>query len=208
MTPDPALEVSLDALAEAWLAGDQEASSALFTELHVRFFAIAKRRVQMDHVEDVVQDVLKIVLEKYAERGTGSGILIWGLTVLRNVIGNYYQARRRDGERLEYYADERQLPASTSLLEADLDAEEAQKRLAEAIAELAERYPRCGAIFQAILTSLEEEGSPREISTRALALVQQHDSGMKRNAFYVALHRCRGYLRDLLADQEGVGSHV
>jgi len=208
MTPYPAREISLDSLADAWLAGDHEASSALFTDLHVRFSAIAKRRVQMDHVEDVVQDTLKIVLEKYAERGAGNGILIWGLTVLRNVIGNYYQARRRDSERLEYHADEWQLPATTSQLEADLDAVTAQRRLAEAIAELAESYPRCGEIFQAILTGLEEEGSPREISTRALALVQQRDSGLKRNAFYVALHRCRGYLRDLLADQEGVGSHV
>ena len=31
---------------------------------------------------------------------------------------------------------------------------------------------------------------------------------LTRNAFYVALHRCRGYLRDLLAHQEGSLDHV
>ena len=56
----------------------------------------------MDHAEDVVQDALRIVFDRYGEIKQGPGILVWGLTVLRNVIGNHYQARDRERERLDF----------------------------------------------------------------------------------------------------------
>jgi len=201
-------ELSLDTLSRQSLAGDSRAESALFEALRVRFLPIAKRRVQADHAEDLVQDTLKIVFDRYRERNEGPGILVWGLTVLRNVIGNYYQAKDREKERLTFVEE---LPADAAC-EVDFlaDSEHAQTHedLLEAIGKLASRFPRCGKIFHHLLSSLERGGSPNEVSTRTLNLVQKDDPGMNRGKFYTALHRCRGQLRDVLARMEKGSSHV
>ena len=105
---------SLDHLCDRALAGDGRCEAALFEALRVRFLPIAKRRVQTDHVEDVVQDTLKIVFAKYGEREPGAGILVWGLTVLRNVIGNYYQSKQRERERLDFVEE---LPAAAAVVD-------------------------------------------------------------------------------------------
>ncbi|MEZ4388181.1 MAG: sigma factor [Candidatus Krumholzibacteriia bacterium] len=92
----PQDQPSLDTLRQRALAGDPAAEAALFEDLRVRFLALAKRRVQPDHAEDVVQEALGVVLRKLPDLPPDRGLLVWSLTVLRNVIGNHYQARRRD----------------------------------------------------------------------------------------------------------------
>ena len=84
---------SLDGLCAAALARDARAEAALFATLRERFLAVAKRRVREDDLEDLVQDALRIVHQKHGQRQPGPGILVWSLAVLRNVIGNYYQAK-------------------------------------------------------------------------------------------------------------------
>lgn len=204
---------SLDTLCEKSLAGDPRAESALFEALRVRFLPIAKRRVQSDHVEDVVQDSLKIVFDRYGDRNQGAGILVWGLTVLRNVIGNYYQGRDREREKLDF-VDE--YPAAASLdqdMLAGTVARETRQLLLQAVAELAERLPRCGRIFRGLLLSLDQGGSPNQISSRALAAARQEEPGLARGTYYTALHRCRAQLRQIMArlsdgfgDAEGAGN--
>lgn len=197
---------TLDHLSDRSLAGDSTAQNALFQALYVRFLPIAKRRVQRDHAEDLVQDTLKIVFDRYGQRNQGHGILVWGLTVLRNVIGNHYQAKQREKERLDFVDD---YPAAAAepanVLEAQ-DLAETREALLTAITELADRFPRCGYIFRALLTSLEAGGSANQISTRALEVVQKQQPGLTRGSFYTALHRCRGHLRRLL-DQAEKGAH-
>jgi DNA-directed RNA polymerase specialized sigma24 family protein len=205
-TASPASD-SLDALAAGWLAGDGAAESALFENLRVRFLSLAKRRVREDHAEDVVQDALKIVHERYGEAGRDRSILVWGLTVLRNVIGNHYQKRGREKDRIAHVEDMERLPETGLEPDADLIGASIRQGLEEAVAELAERFPRCGKIFDAILASLERGGSPREISSQALKLVQREQPDLKPNAFYVALHRCRGHLRAVMDAREENWSH-
>jgi len=200
-TTSPSAE-SLDRLARRWLAGDGAAESALFTSLRVRFLALAKRRVHEDHAEDVVQDALKIVHERYAAAGHERNILVWSLTVLRNVIGNHYQKRGREQERFSQVEDIQRLGETAAAPDAELVGSSFRQGVEVAITDLGERFPRCGTIFQAFLSSLEHGGSPREVSTRALQIVQRSQPEFKRNAFYVALHRCRGYLRDLLIERQ------
>ncbi len=200
-------ELSLDTLSERSLAGDPKAEAALFKSLRVRFLPIAKRRVQVDHAEDLVQDTLKIVFDRYGERNEGQGILVWGLTVLRNVIGNYYQAKTRENERLSF-VDE--LPGDAACevdFLADTQLAQTRKNLMGAIAQLAMRFPRCGKIFHHLLTSLEYGGSPNEVSTRTLNLVRQDNPDMNRGRFYTALHRCRAQLRDILARRDKGTNH-
>lgn len=199
-------ELSLDTLSERSLAGDSRAESALFESLRVRFLPIAKRRVQLDHAEDLVQDSLKIVFDRYGERNEGQGILVWGLTVLRNVIGNYYQARNRENDRLSF-VDELPTDAACEFdFLADTELAQTRENLMEAIASLAERFPRCGTIFHHLLTSLEYGGTPNEISTCTLKLVQKDNPDMNRGKFYTALHRCRAQLKGIL-DRMDKGPH-
>lgn len=195
---------SLDRLAERSLQGDGRAEAVLFEELRVRFLALSKRRVQPDHVEDVVHDALGVVLRKYREPGRESGILVWSLTVLRNVIGNHYQRRRRDGERTTQVEDWRTVPSAAVTVDptADLSDAEAADRIERAIALLGERSARCGTLFRHILGSLTAGGGQREISGRALASVQKELPDLTRNSFYVALHRCRAQLRVILDRME------
>lgn len=202
---DPLAGASLDDQRLQALAGDLAAESALFDALRVRFLALAKRRVQPDHVEDVVQEALGVVLRKFRDLPPDRGILVWSLTVLRNIIGNHYQSRRRDGEQTTQVDDWH------AVAEARVDddplgqlaADEAAARLEDAIARLARTSPRCGLIFAKLLDAVDRGGSPREVSTHALALVQKELPDLNRNSFYVSLHRCRAQLRAVLDRREG-----
>lgn len=198
----PSPEISLDQIAAAALGGDERAQAHLFEALRVRFLQIAKRRVQPDHAEDVVHDALNIVLTKYRDREGETGILIWSLTVLRNVIGNHYQARKRESDRTQYVEDWQTLDAAAEIDDPTVLMESAEiaDRLQEAITRLAHKSERCGRIFAGLTAGLGHGGGQREVSARALAIVQKDFPEMTRNTFYVALHRCRAQLR-LLLDQ-------
>jgi Sigma-70 region 2 len=196
-------EITLDDLAAAWLGGDSRSETLLFENLRVRFLGIAKRRVQQDHLEDLVQDALQIVLRKAREQHRAENILVWSLTILRNVIGNHYQARRRETERMVTGENILDNVADTTAGPDPLPETAAQ--LEQALTTLAERFPRCGQIFAGILASLENGGGQREVSQRALESVQRRTPELTRGGFYTALHRCRSQLRALL-DKES--NHV
>jgi DNA-directed RNA polymerase specialized sigma24 family protein len=201
---------SLDELCDRAVAGDERARSELFATLRVRFLQVAKRRVHGDHLEDVVQDALGIVLDKYHARTGETGILVWSFTVLRNVIGNYYQSRRRDVERTTHVEDWQTFRAASVVVDPTRDRQTAEftGRLEEAVAKLARKSPRCGRLFANLLESFRIGGGQREVSRRALEMAQREDPGLSRNTFYVALHRCRAQLRALLDAEEGSPSHV
>jgi DNA-directed RNA polymerase specialized sigma24 family protein len=203
MTPEAR---SLDNLHQLALSGDSQAQTVLFDALRVRFLALAKRRVQTDHAEDVVQDALRIVFDRYDKIKPGPGILVWGLTVLRNVIGNHYQARARERERLDF-VDElpRDAAASDDALGETMLAQTIDTLLA-AISELGRRFPRCARLFEGLLQSLEIGGTPNQVSSRALELVQRDDPTLSRGTFYTALHRCRAHLRAVM-DHGQEGQH-
>ena len=210
MNDVPTPEASLDALGDRALDGDGRAEAALFEELRVRFLTITKRRVQPDHVEDVVQDALRIVLGKYRERSRDCGLLVWSLTVLRNVIGNHYQSRKRELDRTTQVEDWQRIGDSTPGEDPSrvLDEAETAGLLERAVAELTRRSPRCGDIFQHIFASHERGGGQREISQRAFETVREDHPDMTRNTFYVALHRCRAQLRSLMDRLETEAGHA
>jgi hypothetical protein len=196
-------DASLDGLARKARAGDAAAAELLFAGLRVRLRDVAKRRVQEDGLEDVIQDTLKIVHQKYRTSSSDAGILIWSFVVLRNVIGNYYQNKRRRQGR-ETPLEDLPRPPAGARLEEESDLGE---RLTEALATLARQAPRCGLIFRRILESWERGGGPREVSQRALATVQREEPAMTRGSFYTALHRCRARLRVLLDNLEARSTH-
>jgi len=205
MTDPGSQGLSLDLLASLAVGGDPAAESRLFLQLRERFLAIAKRRVREADCEGVVQDALHITLAKYRGRASTSGTLPWGLAVLRNVIGNYYQ-RQRAREPQEPLDDE--LAAGGGSRDLDplgaLLAEERLAGIARGLERLARERPRCAELFRRILDCLADGGTPAEVSRRALARMAEVTPEATANAVYVMLHRCRARLREILReDGEG-----
>jgi DNA-directed RNA polymerase specialized sigma24 family protein len=193
----------LDELAARGAGGDRAAEQELCESLRVRFLLIAKRRVRAEDVEDVAQEALRIVLARYGRRERAGQVLTWGLAILRNVIGNYYQ--RREKQTREEPFDERRHPAGTRgagpIAGPGADGgNETWNEVLEAIGRLARREPRCAVLFRRILESLDEGGAPGQVSRRAMERMRADFGAMSRGALYVALHRCRASLRGILQD--------
>ena len=199
---------TLDELSAAAIAGDEKAGAVLFEKLRVRFLAIAKRRVREDDVEDLVQDALRIVIQKQGDRNRFPGVLVWSLTILRNVIGNYYQAKRREGERMLFTGEIASYagPAGEERGRAFIETVE---QIAHAISLVGKNDNRCVRLLRAVLAAVAGEnggGAPTgsELTENARRLFPD----LSRNAFYVALHRCRARLRAAIAGAGGAGSEA
>ncbi|MCP4145342.1 MAG: hypothetical protein GY752_08675 [bacterium] len=207
MTNETLPEIPIDSLRFRALDGDSIAEARLFEDLRVRFTTITKRRVQSDNIEDIVQDALKIVFTKYASLEKERGMLVWSLTILRNVIGNFYQSRQRFDDK-NVQVDNWQAMNEASVDPSTMETDESTSLLFDAMTELSEKYPKCGTIFSCILNSHEKGGGQREISQRALDAVQEIIPDFKRGSFYTALHRCRAHLRKILSALEEGASHA
>jgi len=196
----------LDLLAAKAVSGDEAAQGLLLADLRVRFLQVAKRRLREDDCEDVVQEALQIVLLRYAERKPQQSILIWSFAVLRNVIGNYYQRRERQMKNEPF--EDRVHSAMTAERGTDdfLRSKEVLVGLKKALTTLAQEEPRCGRLFQIVLESCDEGGSPVEINRRAMKRMRVKYDRMTQGALYVALHRCRRRLREIVSSLEGEGN--
>lgn len=166
-------------------------TEAWLFQLRARFVSVARRRVAADAVEDVVQDALRVVVERGLQGPGGVDVdgappIAWCFQVLRNVIGNHYQRARARGARFDPLdsASETADPARTPL-EA-YEASEAARQVRRAIAELTASDPACGRH----LARLAEGAAPGE-----LARAEQ----VSEAAFYRRLYRCREKLRARLA---------
>ncbi len=197
---------TLDELSAATIAGDEKAEAALFEKLRVRFLAIAKRRVREDDVEDLVQDALRIVLQKQGGRNRFPGVLVWSLVVLRNVIGNYYQAKRREGERM-LFTGEIASYAGPAGEEWGRAFTETVEQIAHAITLVGKSDSRCARLLRAVLAAVaRERGGGAATRSDLTENARRLFPDLSRNAFYVTLHRCRARLRVALAEAEGAGS--
>jgi DNA-directed RNA polymerase specialized sigma24 family protein len=149
--------------------------------------------VAADAVEDVVQEALRIIVEKGVTRPgvlgpDGEPGLAYAFQVLRHVIGNHYQkerTRRRrlgDGEAALAAAD----PAPGPLLA--LASQDAVSLVHACLA----RMERDDAPCAGRLRGLADGRTPRELA-RA--------ERVEEAAFYRRLYRCRLKLRALLAER-------
>lgn len=163
--------------------------------LRARFVAVAQRRVPASDVEDLVQDAMRIVVEKGlmgpgAGKGTVDGLppIAWCFTVLRNTIGNHYQrtrVRRRVLAPLEAAGDP--VSEGATPLEA-LESEDAIARIHDAIAALASENEACARFLSRLLQGV----SPAELAG------EEH---LDEAVLYRRVYRCRQRLRLILAEK-------
>ncbi len=91
----PKLMAAIEDLIPRARAGDRDAENALFERLRARILALAKKKVWDEHsAEDLAQETLGTVLEKYRTAEMPRGFLAWAFTVLHNKVGNYLKRRR------------------------------------------------------------------------------------------------------------------
>lgn len=163
-------------------ARDRGSGEAWARELRARFVEITARRVEPAAVEDLVQDAMRIVLEKSAG---GPARLDWCFQVLRNVIGNHY--RRERTRRRHLVHDEARaaaVPVAGHGLES-LAAEEAARLIQEGIEATG---PPCDAYLAQLVAGA---------SAASLADTERIEPAI----LYRRLYRCRQRLRQWLRDR-------
>jgi len=80
--------------------GDRNAERVLFERLRARFGLFARQRVgSVDDAEDIVQDALKTVFEKYGTMEFETSFTGWAYQVLMNKILSHSRAARVHRER-------------------------------------------------------------------------------------------------------------
>ncbi len=160
-------------------------------DLRARFTSLARRRVHPDAVEDLVQEALRIVVERrmIEPDSTGTGgtpRLAACFQVLRNVIGNHYQRERVRRRRLTVAeAGEAVRDVTPTPLEA-LETEQAVRTIEGALARMASTDAGCARY----LAALAGGASPREVAQR---------ESLEETVFYRRVYRCRQKLRTALA---------
>ena len=165
-----------------------------FEQLRQSFVAVARRRVPLAAVDDVVQDALRVVHEKNIEplvdrRVDERPTLAWCFQVLRNIIGNHYQRERRRGVVGELDVDNTHSSSTPTPLEA-LESSEVARLVNRALDNLARADASCGHYLRRMLTGASPAALAKEEDVPAAAL-------------YRRVYRCRQKLRALL-ETEGV----
>jgi DNA-directed RNA polymerase specialized sigma24 family protein len=168
-------------------------SGAWLAALRERFVSLARRRVAPDVVEDVVQEALRIVLERGVSGAGGlapDGVpaLAFSFKVLRNVIGNHYQ--KEDVRRRRWEPEERAAQAADPApapLEA-LASADAMRLVERCLAQMADGDASCARY----LRRLADGATPRELAG---------EERLAEAVLYRRVYRCRLKLRVLLEQQ-------
>jgi RNA polymerase sigma factor (sigma-70 family) len=158
---------------------------------------VARRRLRPDLAEDVVQEALRIIVQKGVVLGVGSEVegepaLAWCFQVLRHTIGNAYRRQRARDHREAPGAGHSALtvPSEAPTPIEALHQVEATSAIRRALDDLAREDPGCGRYFARLLEGLSPAELALEVATEAPIL-------------YRRIYRCRQKLRALLL-QRGV----
>jgi DNA-directed RNA polymerase specialized sigma24 family protein len=171
--------------------GEPRPTEAWLARLRERLLAVASRRVPAEAVEDVVQDALRVIVERKVPE-TGAMIddlpgLAWCFQVLRNTIGNYYQkarTRRTWRERESTRAPE---PAAPTPLDA-LESADATRTILAAIQAMRGDADSCGRYLEC----LAQGTSPADLA---------RSEGVEPAVLYRRIYRCRHKLRVVLIER-------
>ena len=155
----------------------------VLTSLRERIVAFATLRVQKDHAEDLAQDVLAVLHDKYPNVVELTELVPLAFQVLRYKMLDAHRQALRRGEYNQESVDDLSLATPDASPETQLDQKQRVERLLAALGQLGER---CRALFRWKL----EGKSFSEIQT----LMGQSSI----NTIYTWDLRCRKQLRDLM----------
>ena len=169
--------------------GTRNAADAWLKQLRERFVSITRRRVAPDAVEDIVQDAMRVVIERGlsgpGSMETGEPALAWCFQVLRNVIGNHYQKervrQRRTGPDVDDLDPHDPAPAPLEALASD----EALRVVGDCLAEMAASDAGCARYLRRLVEGL----APRDLA---------REEDVTEAVLYRRVYRCRLKLRERL----------
>jgi len=155
----------------------------ILTSLRERIIAFATLRVSRDHAEDLAQDVLALLHDKYPHVVELTELVPLAFQVLRYKMLDAHRKALRRGEYNQESVDDLVVAASGGTPETHLDQKQRVERLEAALAQLGER---CRELFK---WKLEGKSFP-EIQT----LMRQRSI----NTIYTWDLRCRQQLLSLM----------
>lgn len=162
----------------------------ILRKLRERIVGFAASRVQMDAAEDLAQEVLILLHEKYGDVDRLEDLLPLSLKIVRLKMLAHRRKARRHGEFTQVSADEIQVPdGGTDTLTA-LEQRESRERLIAAISTLGERCRK--------LMALKLDG-------KSFAEIQAIFEVNSINTVYTWDFRCRQQLAENLRDRESPG---
>lgn len=176
---------------------DPSRRDAVLSDLRARLLAVARRRVDPEAAEDVVQRAMMVIVERGSSLD-GEGLdeiagapglppLAWCLTVLRNIIGNVYQRQRTEGV-IDRGALLTEVESSHPTPLQALESAEAARAIEGALAALDTDGASCGRYLRALADGL----SPRSLADQ---------EGLSEAVLYRRVYRCRAKMREILLEK-------
>jgi RNA polymerase sigma-70 factor (ECF subfamily) len=159
----------------------------ILRKLRERIVGFAASRMQRDAAEDLAQEVLILLHEKYGELHRLEDLLPLSLKIVRFKMLAHRRKARRHGEFTQVPADEIQMPDGHLDALTALEQQQARERLLAAIAGMGERCRK--------LLALKLEG-------KTFAEIQAALGAGSINTVYTWDFRCRQQLMDSLRDRE------
>ncbi len=172
------------------IKSQQQVSAAreeILAKLRERIVGFAASRMQRDAAEDLAQEVLILLHEKYGELDRLEDLLPLALKIVRFKMLAYARKARRHGEFTQVSPDEIQVPDGHSDALSALEQREARERLIAAIGQLGERCRK--------LLALKLEG-------KSFAEIQAILGAGSLNTVYTWDFRCRQQLAEALRERD------
>jgi RNA polymerase sigma-70 factor (ECF subfamily) len=152
-------------------------------QLRERIVAFAASRMGRDIAEDLAQDVLLLLEEKYAEVTELADLLPLSLQIVRFKIAGARRKSVRRGEAGQLSVDEEQIVSRAASPEEQARRQESVERLTALVRTLGER---CRELFRLKLLG------------RSFAEIQQHFGAASINTVYTWDARCRKNLLQMM----------
>jgi RNA polymerase sigma-70 factor, ECF subfamily len=159
----------------------------MLRKLRERMVGFAASRMQRDAAEDLAQEVLILLHEKYGDLERLEDLLPLSLQILRYKMLAHRRKARRHGEFTQVPADEIQVPDGRTDSLTALEQREARERLIASIAKMGERCRK--------LLALKLEG-------KSFAEIQAVLGASSLNTVYTWDFRCRQQLMESLRERK------
>lgn len=174
MRPCHAIPDLLVETLKPWMMKDE-----ILSQLRERMVAFAASRYEQEHAEDLAQEVLVVLHEKYGHVTQMEELVPLALQILRFKLAGHWRKQTRRHERTQLQAEECSLPSDGPDPETTLARKELLTRLSEGIARMGDR---CKELFR-----LKLEG-------RSFPEIRQRMGAEALNTVYTWDHRCRKQL--------------